>query len=414
MPPSEAAIGHSLRGCNCLQGSSHSGSARSSRRTTTSCQEPSRDDGATERSSGVAMAAAVVGRTSSTAEHDSAAETEAGERQRGAALAAADRTSNTGSHLRGSSGRVHLDAGQHVVPQSSTAVLEAGSTSEAGAGAEAAESPTTPPLAAAHEGISGFGDAEPAPGPAGRQGLEQPSPSSQRGDAPSPSSPSTQQQAADEERHPAAVPQSGSRPAAAASRLPQLDPGQGLKGLGRFKMRTGHDRQAKLESFDRKLGRQPNAILEVRFQAASLQAPSALTQRQSGSGPLAFSPMHNAVWCDSAAAGVQVQLHGPGSSTSSFLPQWLASPLGITRSPHPAAPGPPQAEWDSSIHSDPGSTMAAPASKRTGSFDDALRECPSRPLSCEAAVRSPPDLPPHRLGTLPDPKGDMEGSETVY
>ena len=215
------------------------------------------------------MAAAVVSRTSSAAERDSAAETEANERQREAAAVAADRTSDTGSG-EGISGRVDADAGQHVAPLDSTAVLEAASTSEAGAGTEAAESPTPPPLAAADEGISGDGNAEPASGPVGRQGLEQPSPSRQPGDAPLPSSLSTQRQAANEERGPAAVPQSGSRPAAAASRLPQLDPGQGLKGLGRFKMRTGHDRRAKLESFDRKLGRQPNAILEVRFQSATV------------------------------------------------------------------------------------------------------------------------------------------------
>ena len=142
---------------------------------------------------------------------------------------------------------------------------EAASTGKAGAGAEAAESSTPPPPAAADEVISGDGNAGPASGPASRQALEQPPQASRRVDAPSPSS-STQWQARGEERLTAAGPQN--RPAAAASRLPQLDPGQGLKGLGRFKMRTGHDRRAKLESFDRRLGRQPNAILEVCFQSA--------------------------------------------------------------------------------------------------------------------------------------------------
>ena len=107
-----------------------------------------------------------------------------------------------------------------------------------------------------------------------------------------------------------------------------------------------------------------------------------------------LSPLHNAIWCDSAAAGVQVQLHGPGSSTSSFLPQWLASPLGITRSPHPAASGPALAEWESSIHSDPGSIMAP---KRTSSFDDALRERPASPLSCRCSCAFP------HLGTASRP-----------
>lgn len=51
-------------------------------------------------------------------------------------------------------------------------------------------------------------------------------------------------------------------------RLPRAEPQSDgrivLKGMQRFKASAGRDKHPKLESFDRKLGRQPNAIIEVR------------------------------------------------------------------------------------------------------------------------------------------------------